>query len=299
MDQNALKQSDFVDIPLLKRGKVREVYDLGDQLLIVASDRISAFDVVMDDPIPDKGKILTSISLFWFKELEEIVKNHLVSSNPAEYPSVCQKYTAQLKGRSMFVKKTTPLPVECIVRGYISGSGWKEYLSTGSVSGIVLPQGLKESERFPKPIFTPSTKAEEGMHDENITFEKAVEILGSDMAEEVRRISLEMYNMGSALALDKGIILADTKFEFGIQNGRLILIDEALTPDSSRFWPVDGYSPGGPQKSFDKQFLRDYLIQISWSQQPPPPALPAEIIEKTREKYLEALEILTGHGLEE
>lgn len=299
MEQGVLKKSDFVDIPLLKRGKVRDVYDLGDQLLIVASDRISAFDVIMDDPIPDKGKILTSISLFWFKELEPIVENHLVSSNPAEYPAVCQKYTAQLRGRSMLVKKTTPLPVECIVRGYLSGSGWKEYLSTGSVSGIALPEGLKESERFPKPIFTPSTKAEEGMHDENITFEKAVEILGSDMAEEVRQISLEIYNLGSALALAKRIILADTKFEFGMRNGRLILIDEALTPDSSRFWPMDEYRPGGPQKSFDKQFLRDYLIQISWPQQPPPPALPAEIIRKTREKYLEALEILTGHGLEE
>ncbi|MBK5099854.1 MAG: phosphoribosylaminoimidazolesuccinocarboxamide synthase [Desulfobacteraceae bacterium] len=299
MDQGVLKESDFVDIPLLKRGKVRDVYDLGDQLLIVASDRISAFDVIMDDPIPDKGKILTSISLFWFKELGPIVGNHLVSSNPEEYPAVCQKYTAQLRGRSMLVKKTTPLPVECIVRGYLSGSGWKEYLSTGSVSGIALPEGLKESERFPKPIFTPSTKAEEGVHDENITFEKAVEILGSDMAEEVRRISLEIYNLGSALALAKRIILADTKFEFGMRNGRLILIDEALTPDSSRFWPMDEYRPGGPQKSFDKQFLRDYLIEITWPQQPPPPTLPAEIIRKTREKYLEALEILTGHGLEQ
>jgi phosphoribosylaminoimidazole-succinocarboxamide synthase len=299
MEQGLLKESDFVDIPLLKRGKVRDVYDLGDQLLIVASDRISAFDVVMDDPIPGKGKILTSISLFWFRELEPIVKNHLVSSNPVEYPAVCQKYRAQLQGRSMLVKKTNPLPVECIVRGYLSGSGWKEYLSTGSVSGIELPEGLKESERFPKPVFTPSTKAEEGMHDENITFEKAVEILGSKRAEEVRRISLEIYNFASALALEKGIIVADTKFEFGMRNDRLILIDEALTPDSSRFWPMDEYRPGGPQKSFDKQFLRDYLIEITWPQQPPPPTLPAEIIRKTREKYLEALEILTGHGLEE
>jgi phosphoribosylaminoimidazole-succinocarboxamide synthase len=299
MEQGLLKESDFVDIPLLKRGKVRDVYDLGDQLLIVASDRISAFDVVMDDPIPGKGKILTSISLFWFRELEPIVKNHLVSSNPVEYPAVCQKYRAQLQGRSMLVKKTNPLPVECIVRGYLSGSGWKEYLSTGGVSGIALPEGLKESERFPKPVFTPSTKAEEGMHDENITFEKAVEILGSKRAEEVRRISLEIYNFASALALEKGIIVADTKFEFGMRNDRLILIDEALTPDSSRFWPMDEYRPGGPQKSFDKQFLRDYLIEITWPQQPPPPTLPAEIIRKTREKYLEALEILTGHGLEE
>jgi phosphoribosylaminoimidazole-succinocarboxamide synthase len=299
MEQGLLKESDFVDIPLLKRGKVRDVYDLGDQLLIVASDRISAFDVVMDDPIPGKGKILTSISLFWFRELEPIVKNHLVSSNPVEYPAVCQKYRAQLQGRSMLVKKTNPLPVECIVRGYLSGSGWKEYLSTGGVSGIALPEGLKESERFPKPVFTPSTKAEEGMHDENITFAKAVEILGSKRAEEVRRISLEIYNFASALALEKGIIVADTKFEFGMRNDRLILIDEALTPDSSRFWPMDEYRPGGPQKSFDKQFLRDYLIEITWPQQPPPPTLPAEIIRKTREKYLEALEILTGHGLEE
>jgi len=298
MESGVLRQSDFPDLRLFKRGKVRDVYEIDDRLLIVASDRISAFDVVMDDPIPDKGKILTHISLFWFKKLEGIVENHLISSHPGDYPDVCHKYAEQLRGRSMLVKKTKPLPVECIVRGYLSGSGWKEYLSTGSVSGIALPKGLKESERFPEPIFTPSTKAEDGMHDENITFDKAVEILGSKTAEQVRRISLQIYDFATALALEKGIIVADTKFEFGMRNGRLILIDEALTPDSSRFWPMDEYRPGRPQKSFDKQFLRDYLIEINWPQQPPPPRLPSEVIRKTAEKYLEALEKLTGHGLE-
>ncbi|MCP4667580.1 MAG: phosphoribosylaminoimidazolesuccinocarboxamide synthase, partial [Deltaproteobacteria bacterium] len=262
------------------------------------SDRMSAFDVVMDDPIPDKGRILTSISLFWFKELEPIIENHLIASDPNSYPEVCRKYSDQLKGRSMLVKKAKPLPVECIVRGYISGSGWKEYLSQGSVCGIALPGGLKESEKLHEPLFTPSTKAEDGMHDENISFERAAEILGKERAEEVRRLSLKIYGFGRDFAATKGIIVADTKFEFGIIDDRLILIDEVLTPDSSRFWPMDAYSPGGPQKSFDKQFLRDYLIDIKWPQQPPPPELPQEIILKTREKYVEALVSLTGHGLE-
>jgi len=298
MNSDVLKESDFEGINLVKRGKVRDIYEIGDQLLIVASDRMSAFDVVMADPIPDKGKILTNISLFWFKQLESIVENHLISSNPVKYPENCQKYTKELEGRSMLVKKAKPLPVECIVRGYLSGSGWKDYLSNGSVCGISLPEGLKESQKLPKPIFTPSTKAEDGMHDENITFEEAVKLMGEETSENVQQLSLRIYEFGRALAAEKGIIVADTKFEFGIKDDRLILIDEVLTPDSSRFWPMDSYSPGGPQKSFDKQFLRDYLLEIKWPKQPPPPKLPPEIIEKTRAKYLEALERLTGHGLE-
>ena len=298
MNSDVLKESNFEGINLVKRGKVRDIYEIGDQLLIVASDRMSAFDVVMADPIPDKGKILTNISLFWFKELEHMMENHLISSDPAEYPENCQKYAKELEGRSMLVKKAKPLPVECIVRGYLSGSGWKDYLSNGSVCGISLPEGLKESQKLPEPIFTPSTKAEDGMHDENITFEEAVKLMGEETSEYVQQLSLRIYEFGRALAAEKGIIVADTKFEFGIKDDRLILIDEVLTPDSSRFWPMDSYSPGGPQKSFDKQFLRDYLLEIKWPKQPPPPKLPPAIIEKTRAKYLEALERLTGHGLE-
>ena len=298
MKSVVLQESNFEGISLLKRGKVRDVYEIEDKLLIVASDRMSAFDVVMGDPIPDKGKILTSISLFWFKELESIVENHLISYDPAEYPQKCQRYTEELKGRSMLVKKTNPLPVECIVRGYLSGSGWQDYLSNGSVCGIPLPERLEESQKLPDPIFTPSTKASDGMHDENIAFENAVDLLGKETAENVRQISLKIYKFGRDVAAEKGIIVADTKFEFGIKDGQLILIDEVLTPDSSRFWPMDSYSPGGPQKSFDKQFLRDYLLEIKWPKRPPAPKLPSEIIEKTRAKYLEALERLTGHGLE-
>lgn len=297
MGSDALVRSDFKDIQLVKRGKVRDVYEIDDQLLIVASDRMSAFDVVMADPIPDKGKILTGISLFWFKKLETIVENHLIASSPYEYPVVCHPYADQLEGRSMLVKKAKPLLVECIVRGYLSGSGWQEYLQNGSVCEIPLPEGMGESDKLPEPIFTPSTKAADGMHDENIPFEKAVDILGKEMAEQVREMSLRLYEFGRDFAAGKGIIVADTKFEFGIKDDKLILIDEALTPDSSRFWPVDEYTPGGPQKSFDKQFLRDYLVKINWPKIPPPPKLPPEIIEKTRGKYLEALERLTGHGL--
>ena len=298
MDSEVLKRSDLEGINLLKRGKVRDVYEIGDQLLIVASDRMSAFDVVMADPIPDKGKVLTSISLFWFQKLNSIVENHLISSDPTEYPEVCQRYIEQLKGRSMLVRRAEALPVECIVRGYLSGSGWQDYLSTGSICGIRLPEGLKESQALPHPIFTPSTKAADGMHDENITFESALGILGKETAEKVRQISLQIYEFGRDFASEKGIIVADTKFEFGIKDGNLILIDEVLTPDSSRFWPVDAYRLGGAQKSFDKQFLRDYLIKINWPKKPPPPKLPPDIIEKTRGKYLEALERITGHGLE-
>lgn len=297
MESSILERSDFEGIRLLKRGKVRDVYEIGDQLLIVASDRISAFDVVMADPIPDKGRILTQISLFWFNKLEPIVENHVISSDPSEYPEICQKHAEALKGRSMLVKKTEPLPVECIVRGYLSGSGWQDYLSQRAVCGISLPDGLIESQELPDPIFTPSTKAAHGMHDENITFENMVDLLGQENAEKVRHISLQVYKFGRDFAAEKRIIIADTKFEFGLKNGRLILIDEVLTPDSSRFWPKDSYRPGAPQKSFDKQFLRDYLIKIDWPKKPPPPKLPSEVIEKTREKYMEALHAFTGQGL--
>jgi phosphoribosylaminoimidazole-succinocarboxamide synthase len=298
MNDAIMRSSDFRDLQLLKRGKVRDVYAFEDSLLIVASDRISAFDVVMDDPIPDKGKILTRLSAFWFKALEPMVENHVLSYNPAEYPEACRPYARELAGRSMLVRKARPLPVECIVRGYLSGSGWEEYQSKGSICGIALPRGLTESQGLPEPIFTPSTKAGEGQHDENIPFEEAVRILGRDAAESVRRKSLEIYTFGRNLAREKGIIIADTKFEFGFVDGRIILIDEVLTPDSSRFWPQSEYRPGGPQKSFDKQFLRDYLLSIRWPKRPPPPRLPKEIIEKTRDKYLEALKRLTGRALE-
>jgi phosphoribosylaminoimidazole-succinocarboxamide synthase len=297
MSGDVLLKSDFKGLDLVKRGKVRDIYDVDDKLLIVASDRMSAFDVVMDDPIPDKGKILTSISIFWFNQLASIVENHIISTDPAEYPESCQEYREQLEGRSMLVKRAKPLPVECIVRGYISGSGWQEYKSEGSICGIPLKEGLVESEKLPAPIFTPSTKAEKGIHDENISFERATEILGKEIAEKVRALSLKIYEFGRELADQKGIIIADTKFEFGFENGDLILIDEVLTPDSSRFWPMDAYSPGGPQKSFDKQYLRDYLNSLDWPKEPPPPKLPPEVIEKTRAKYVEALERLTGHGL--
>ncbi len=297
MSRDVLLKSELKGLDLLKRGKVRDIYDVDDKLLIVATDRMSAFDVVMDDPIPDKGKILTSISIFWFNQLAPIVENHILSTDPAEYPEPCQKYREQLEGRSMLVKRAKPLPVECIVRGYISGSGWEEYKSKGSICGIPLKEGLVESEKLPTPLFTPSTKAEKGIHDENISFETATEILGKEIAEKVRALSLKIYEFGRELADQKGIIIADTKFEFGFENGDLILIDEVLTPDSSRFWPMAAYSPGGPQKSFDKQYLRDYLNSLDWPKEPPPPKLPPEVIEKTREKYIEALERLTGHGL--
>jgi phosphoribosylaminoimidazole-succinocarboxamide synthase len=297
METTSLKESHFSDLHLLKRGKVRDVYEIDDKLLIVASDRMSAFDVIMDDPIPDKGKILTQISLFWFKLLEDIVENHIIATDPAEYPQPCRKYAQELQGRSMLVKKAKPLPIECIVRGYISGSGWQEYQSKGSICGIPIPANLPESAQLPEPIFTPSTKAEVGTHDENISFTVAAEQAGQEIAEQARDISLKLYKAGRDYAAQKGIIIADTKFEFGILNGRLILIDEVLTPDSSRFWPQDNYRPGGPQQSFDKQYLRDYLQGLGWSKTPPPPKLPSKIIAKTRERYLEALIRLTQKGL--
>ena len=297
MPGDVLLNSHFDDLTLVKRGKVRDIYEIDDKLLIVASDRMSAFDVVMDDPIPDKGKILTGISLFWFDHLKSLVENHVISADPSEYPKPCQKYKRELEGRSMLVKKAEPLPVECVVRGYLAGSGWLEYQSTGRICNIPLPEGLVESQRLPNPLFTPSTKAALGLHDENIPFEKVVAILGHERADQIRDLSLKIYEFGRDLALSKGIIIADTKFEFGVIDERLILIDEVLTPDSSRFWPTDSYSPGGSQKSFDKQYLRDFLNGLDWPKKPPPPKLPQEIIDQTRAKYLEALESLTGHGL--
>ena len=290
----AVYETDFKELTLIKRGKVRDLYDLGDALLMVASDRISAFDVVMPDPIPDKGKVLTQISLFWFGKMAPLVKNHVISGNTADFPPACRPYADILEGRSMLVEKTDPLPIECVVRGYISGSGWKSYRRDRSVCGIPLPDGLVESDRLPDPLFTPSTKEEAGAHDINIDFEEAARRIGRPMAEKARDLSLRIYQRGAELAREKGIIIADTKFEFGLKDGDLILIDEVLTPDSSRFWPQDRYRPGGGQESFDKQYLRDYLVSVEWDKTPPAPSLPEAVIENTRKKYLEALERLTG-----
>jgi len=281
----------------LSSGKVREIFAVDDEhLLIVTTDRISAFDVVLPDPIPLKGHVLNQLSLFWFEKATPLVKNHIVTSDVNEYPA---PFTGddRLKGRSILVKKARPLPVECIVRGYISGSGWKEYQQYGTISGIELPEGLVQSQKLPEPIFTPSTKAELGEHDENIDLRKAADLVGKDLIDKVRRVSLAIYTMASELALEKGIIIADTKFEFGIIDDELIIIDEALTPDSSRFWPRQGYEPGGPQPSFDKQFVRDYLETLDWNKTAPGPNLPEEIIKKTSEKYVAAYELLTGKKL--
>jgi len=294
-----VSQTDFQDLNLVKRGKVRDMYDLGDNLLMVATDRISAFDVVMPDPIPDKGVILTQISLYWFEIMKPIIENHVVTADVNEYPAVCRPYAETLKGRSMLVKKTNPLPIECVVRGYISGSGWKSYRESGCVCGIPLASGLQESDQLPEPIFTPSTKEELGAHDINIDFEETVKRIGHDLASKVRDLSLAIYKKGAEMAGKKQIIIADTKFEFGLAGDDIILIDEVLTPDSSRFWPLDSYQPGGAQQSFDKQYVRDHLISINYNKQPPGPELPDDIIRNTRKKYLEALTQLTGdsHGL--
>jgi phosphoribosylaminoimidazole-succinocarboxamide synthase len=281
------------EVPLFRRGKVRDVYDLGDQLLIVASDRISAFDVVMPNGIPGKGVLLTQISLFWFRQLEDIVPNHVITSDVAQYPAELKRYSDQLEGRSMLVSKAEFLPVECVVRGYLAGSGWKDYQATGAICGIELPAGLRESERLERPIFTPATKAESG-HDENIDIESLERLIDKSRVEEIRDVSLAIYGHARDFAQERGIILADTKFEFGLRNGRLIWIDEALTPDSSRFWPAEGYRPGRSQPSFDKQYVRDYLETLTWDKQPPGPELPPHVVARTREKYLEAFSRLTG-----
>jgi len=298
--QAPVSQTDFKNLNLIKRGKVRDIYDLGENLLMVATDRISAFDVVMPDPIPDKGIILTQISLYWFEIMKTIIDNHVISADVNDYPPICKPYAETLQGRSMLVKKTEPLPIECVVRGYLSGSGWKSYQESLTVCGIPLPQGLRESDKLPEPIFTPSTKEELGAHDVNIDFDEAVTRIGSDLASNVKELSLAIYKKGAEIADEKQIIIADTKFEFGCIGGELILIDEILTPDSSRFWPKDTYQPGGSQQSFDKQYVRDHLISINWNKHPPGPSLPEDIIRNTRKKYLEALSQLTGdnHGLQ-
>ncbi|MCD6548244.1 MAG: phosphoribosylaminoimidazolesuccinocarboxamide synthase [Thermodesulfobacterium sp.] len=294
--EKAIFETNIKEVPLLKRGKVRDIYDLGDTLLIVATDRISAFDVVLPTPIPDKGKILTLMTIFWLDFLKDVVENHLITADTENYPDVLKPYKDILYQRSMIVKKARVFPVECIVRGYITGSAMKEYQKTGKICGITLPSGLKEADKLPEPIFTPSTKADQG-HDINITFENMVNLVGKETAETLKELSLKIYKKASAYAEDKGIIIADTKFEFGIYDGKIILVDEVLTPDSSRFWPKDEYEPGRTQKSFDKQFIRDWLKSISWKDNTPPPHIPSEIVEKTRAKYLEALYKLTGKTL--
>ena len=296
MTNEPLLKLELPGIKKLKSGKVREVFDLGDRLLFVASDRISAFDCVLPNGIPRKGEVLTQISYFWFAQTAGIVPNHLASRADEPLPPDLQQYSAQLGRRSMLVKKTEPLAIECVVRGYLSGSGWKDYQKTGCVCGIQLPAGLRDSSRLAQPVFTPATKAETG-HDENISFEEACKIVGRDIAEQARDLSLKIYTFAADYALKRGLIIADTKFEFGLLDGKLILIDEVLTPDSSRFWPADKYEEGRGQPSFDKQIVRDYLETISWNNQPPAPALPPEVIAQTTAKYLEAYERLTGRKL--
>jgi len=285
-------------LKLLGRGKVRDIYEVDGKLLLVASDRLSAFDVVLPDGIPGKGKVLTQISAFWFRMLEDIVPNHMISVDVEAFPEATRPHAETLRGRSMLFRKAEAFPVECVVRGYLSGSGWAEYRQSGEVCGIPLPKGLKESDRLPEPVFTPATKEEKGKHDENISFDRMAGIVGKETAERVRSIAVGLYEKAAAYALSKGIIIADTKFELGTVDGELILIDEALTPDSSRFWPADDFRPGGPQKSFDKQFVRDYLLTLPWNKTAPGPRLPAEVIEKTALKYREALKILTGKDIE-
>jgi len=292
-----ISTTEFKTLKLKGRGKVRDIYDLGDRLLIVATDRISAFDVVMPNPIPDKGRVLTQLSKFWFDLTKEIVPNHVISTEVKDFPEACRPYQEMLRDRSMLVIKMDVLPIECVVRGYLSGSGWEEYKKAGEVCGISLPKGLLESSKLGEPIFTPATKAEIGLHDENITFEKVERIVGKDLAKRLRSLSLAIYKKARDFAEGRGILIADTKMEFGVKDGKLLLIDELLTPDSSRFWPEDDYRPGGPQKSFDKQFLRDYLLSIKWNKNPPAPYLPEEIVRRTREKYLEAYERVVGRSL--
>ena len=287
-------QTDFPALQLRSRGKVRDLYEVGEDLLIVATDRLSAFDVVLPTPIPDKGRVLTQLSLFWFETLREVVPNHVLTAT--DFTGPLAPYRKQLQGRAMLCRRTQPLPIECVVRGYLSGSGWKDYRTSGHICGIALPPGLRESDRLPEPIFTPATKATSG-HDENIMFDEVAARVGQELAERVREISLELYHRAVALAEPRGILIADTKFEFGLIKDELIWIDEALTPDSSRFWPAESYEPGRGQPSFDKQYVRDYLERIGWSKQPPAPELPGEVVAATQAKYREAYRKLTGHEL--
>ena len=291
----AISETSFAGLKLRGRGKVRDIYKAGEDLLIVATDRLSAFDVVLPTPIPDKGKVLTQLSLFWFDKLRGIVPSHVLEA--VNFTGELAPYARELAGRAMLVRRTEPIPIECVVRGYLSGSGWKDYKKTGSVCGIALPSSLLESSKLPEPIFTPSTKATTG-HDENISFDETAAQIGTPMAERLRDVSIEIYRRASEYAAERGIIIADTKFEFGIASGELIWIDEALTPDSSRFWPADEYKPGHAQPSFDKQYVRDYLEQIGWNKQPPAPALPPDVVAATRARYREAYERITGHALD-
>ncbi len=297
MSQKVVLQTNFPKLNLFKRGKVRDIYDLGDYYLLVSTDRLSAFDVIMNQGIPLKGKILTKISSFWFDFFKNEIENHVVSTSVDEFPEETKEYADILEGRTMLVKKAELIPLECIVRGYISGSGWKDYQRTGSISGIKLPEGLVESEQLPEPIFTPSTKAEIGEHDETIDHSKAIDLVGKETFEFLRETSLNIYKKAAEYAKQRGIILADTKMEFGYYDGKIILIDELLTPDSSRFWPAEDYEKGRPQVSFDKQYVRDYLLSINFNKKPPAPDLPEDVIQNTSKKYLEALTKLTGESL--
>jgi len=293
-----LRNTDFIDLPVFVKGKVRDVYEVGsDMLLMIATDRISAFDVVFDDLIPNKGKVLNSLSAFWFDFCSDIIGNHLVTTDVSEYPMGLSRFREELRGRSMLVKKVKMVEAECIVRGYLEGSGLKDYRATGEICGIKLPPGLRQADKLPEPIFTPSTKASEG-HDLNVSFEYVEKKIGRELAEELREKSLALYRKASEYALSRGIILADSKFEFGILDGRLVVADELFTPDSSRFWDLSDYKPGQPQKSFDKQYLREYLETLDWDKKPPAPKLPPEVIEKTEKKYIEAYERITGKKFE-
>jgi phosphoribosylaminoimidazole-succinocarboxamide synthase len=291
-----LLQTDFPDLTLHARGKVRDLYSVGDQLLFVATDRISAFDYVLASGIPEKGRVLTQLSLFWFDFLKDVVKNHLVTASVSDYPTPLQKYADDLRGRSMLVNKAQMVDIECVARGYLSGSGWKEYQQTGAVCGIQLPTGLKESDKLPEPIFTPASKALTG-HDENISFEEMAKRTGKELAEKLRDLTLQIYKTAADYALGRGIIIADTKFEFGHTSQGLILADEVLTPDSSRFWPAETYKPGKAQESFDKQFVRDYLEGVKWNKQPPAPSLPDDVARKTSDKYIQAYKVIAGREL--
>jgi phosphoribosylaminoimidazole-succinocarboxamide synthase len=293
----ALIETELTPLTLYARGKVRDLYSIGDQLLLVATDRISAFDHVLATGIPGKGKVLTQLSLFWFDFLKDVVPNHLITADIAQYPEELAEHRSELEGRSMLVKRAQMFPVECVVRGYLSGSGWKDYQATGAVCGIQLPKGLRESDKLPQPLFTPASKSQDGEHDINISFDEMIARIGAYSAEHLRSLTLAIYKKASAYAEQRGLILADTKFEFGDAAEGIILADEVLTPDSSRFWPQDQYAPGGPQSSFDKQFVRDYLESIHWNKQAPAPALPPDVVSRTQEKYLEAFRLLTGTSL--